>query len=62
MEGGGALAVIAIGVMATHPTGCVASKADFGGADGDRTRDLIVANDALSQLSYSPKTPRHYKE
>lgn len=25
-----------------------------GGANEDRTRDLIVANDALSQLSYSP--------
>ncbi len=27
---------------------------DFGGAGRDRTDDLIVANDALSQLSYSP--------
>lgn len=27
----------------------------FGGANGDRTRDLLVANEALSQLSYSPK-------
>lgn len=26
----------------------------FGGDDGDRTRDLIVANDTLSQLSYTP--------
>ena len=26
----------------------------FGGASRDRTNDLIVANDALSQLSYSP--------
>jgi hypothetical protein len=26
----------------------------FGGAGRDRTGDLIVANDALSQLSYSP--------
>jgi hypothetical protein len=26
----------------------------FGGASRDRTDDLIVANDALSQLSYSP--------
>src|SRR6266704_3571210 len=30
---------------------------EFGGASQDRTDDLIVANDALSQLSYSP-TPR----
>jgi hypothetical protein len=28
--------------------------AGFGGASRDRTDDLIVANDALSQLSYSP--------
>ena len=26
----------------------------FGGASRDRTDDLIIANDALSQLSYSP--------
>ena len=26
----------------------------FGGADRDQTDDLVVANDALSQLSYSP--------
>ena len=28
--------------------------AKFGGADGDRTRDLLHAMEALSQLSYSP--------
>ena len=27
---------------------------EFGGASRDRTDDLIVATDALSQLSYSP--------
>jgi hypothetical protein len=26
----------------------------IGGASRDRTDDLVVANDALSQLSYSP--------
>jgi YggT family protein len=26
----------------------------FGGAEGDRTPDLVIANDALSQLSYGP--------
>ena len=26
----------------------------LGGAEGDRTPDLVIANDALSQLSYSP--------
>jgi hypothetical protein len=26
----------------------------FGGEDGDRTHDLVIANDALSQLSYPP--------
>src|SRR5579884_1116963 len=30
----------------------------FGGASRDRTDDLIVANDALSQLSYSPTDAR----
>ncbi len=25
-----------------------------GGEDGNRTHDLVIANDALSQLSYSP--------
>jgi hypothetical protein len=29
-------------------------KAEFGGADRDRTGGLLVANQALSQLSYSP--------
>ena len=28
----------------------------FGGADRDRTDDLVIANDALSQLSYGPTT------
>ena len=27
---------------------------DFGGSNEDRTRYLIVANDALSQMSYGP--------
>ena len=31
-----------------------ATVTGFGGRDRDRTGDLIVANDALSQLSYSP--------
>ncbi len=29
----------------------------LGGAEGDRTPDLVIANDALSQLSYCPKEP-----
>src|SRR5689334_18895901 len=33
----------------------------FGGASRDRTDDLIVANDALSQLSYSPTAGRILK-
>ncbi len=32
-----------------NPSGC-----EFGGASRDRTDGLVVANDALSQLSYSP--------
>ena len=31
--------------------GCFRSD---GGAEGDRTPDLLIANEALSQLSYSP--------
>ena len=34
----------------------------FGGANGDRTRDLLVANEALSQLSYGPKTLCYYSQ
>jgi hypothetical protein len=34
--------------------------ADFGGAGRDRTGGLIVANDALSQLSYSPTRMRRF--
>jgi hypothetical protein len=29
--------------------------AGFGGAEGDRTPDLLIANEALSQLSYGPR-------
>jgi hypothetical protein len=28
-----------------------------GGAEGNRTPDLLIANEALSQLSYSPIPP-----
>ncbi len=36
---------------------------DFGGADGDRTHDLSIANAALSQLSYGPeKTTERQRE
>ena len=28
-----------------------------GGAEGSRTPDLVIANDALYQLSYGPPTP-----
>ncbi|BAQ68308.1 hypothetical protein NHU_01144 [Rhodovulum sulfidophilum] len=31
-----------------------ALQGNFGGAEGDRTPDLVIANDALSQLSYGP--------
>jgi hypothetical protein len=31
-----------------------AAERRFGGRDWDRTSDLVVANDALSQLSYTP--------
>ena len=31
-----------------------------GGAERDRTADLVIANDALSQLSYSPRPRSAY--
>ncbi len=34
------------------------SSAEAGGARRDRTADLIIANDALSQLSYGPSAAR----
>ena len=34
----------------------------FGGADGDRTHDLSIANAALSQLSYGPTRGGYYLE
>jgi hypothetical protein len=37
-----------------NPTGIRAPLFSFGGADRDRTGGLLVANQALSQLSYSP--------
>ena len=32
----------------------LAQRAKAGGAERDRTADLVIANDALSQLSYGP--------
>jgi hypothetical protein len=29
-----------------------------GGPERDRTADLVIANDALSQLSYGPPAPK----
>jgi hypothetical protein len=34
----------------------VDGTSNFGGAERDRTAGLLVANEALSQLSYSPTT------
>src|ERR1035437_7159090 len=36
-------------------------RANFGGAERDRTAGLLVANEALSQLSYSPTTSLSYQ-
>lgn len=45
--------VVAAGDAASTRTAIVFSCGD----DGDRTRDLLVANQALSQLSYVPSSP-----
>ena len=37
-------------------------KGRNGGAERDRTAGLLVANEALSQLSYSPTTLRFYQQ
>jgi hypothetical protein len=37
-----------------------ARRAKAGGADGDQTHDLVVANDALYQLSYCPGPSRSF--
>ena len=36
----------------------LAKRAKAGGARRDRTADLVIANDALSQLSYGPSAGR----
>ena len=40
------------GVLPVTPRGSTAVNCH--GAEGDRTPDLLIANEALSQLSYSP--------
>ena len=42
------------GRLASEYIGLAADVPVNGGAEGDRTPDLVIANDALSQLSYSP--------
>ena len=41
-------------------TGCFATGLEDGGARRDRTADLLHAMQALSQLSYGPKTCRSH--
>ena len=40
--------------LSKNKTGGTARRVNHGGADRDRTDDLLVANQTLSQLSYSP--------
>jgi hypothetical protein len=40
--------------MCLYASRSIASCSNYGGAERDRTADLLVANEALSQLSYSP--------
>ncbi len=35
-------------------------NAGFGGAEGDRTPDLLTASQVLSQLSYCPESERDH--
>src|SRR4051812_4386612 len=51
---GGASALEYATAMATIASGEIRGD---GGAERDRTAGLVIANDALSQLSYSPVPP-----
>ena len=42
------------GSLIATPIGELSGSGEPGGAERDRTADLVIANDALSQLSYSP--------
>ena len=42
------------GATKKNPPGSGQIGKEFGGAERDRTAGLLVANEALSQLSYSP--------
>src|SRR5690606_14020732 len=42
----------------TRPGQCPGLALEYGGAREDRTPDLVIANDALSQLSYGPTARR----
>ena len=43
-----------VGVSPAGSTHCRSSRPPTCGEDGDRTRDLLLAKQALSQLSYFP--------
>ena len=45
----------AMALVAGLPSRSWREPAKAGGAERDRTADLLIANEALSQLSYSPK-------
>jgi hypothetical protein len=42
--------------LGEYPQNRLGSLGEIGGAERDRTAGLLVANEALSQLSYSPTT------
>ena len=46
--------VICLLLSLANPKERRSKKERIGGADRDRTDDLLIANEALSQLSYSP--------
>ena len=53
--GRGYPAYLQAGDMTAGPYGrCAICRMSIGGAEGDRTLDLRIANAALSQLSYCP--------
>jgi hypothetical protein len=47
-------AIVVGGEAGSRGARAQAGTGDGGGAEGNRTPDLLIANEALSQLSYSP--------
>ena len=50
--------LVGFDMKAADVSGTVGDLGEDGGAERDRTADLLIANEALSQLSYGPAKAR----